>query len=223
MTNEPKRLEITGHHLALHKALNGKDAQLAGIYYGTLLVLHQSENPERLALAAHGFRELMEKLPRYLDVPALAKPITLTERVRILNQSWDKTLKRSQSYNDHGWSGDIDKFLQKFLGMMHEFFEQLKIDRPKRKEQAMKIIRKLDPLDRPLPAPIENLRVKEWDAIRGYFENVSHHNASANPEEFQAWRSQLERFLLDSLVPRTFEDHTAIDEIIREGEGDAET
>jgi hypothetical protein len=163
----------------------------------------------------------MEKLPRYLDVPTIANPTTLLERVRTLNQSWDKTLKRSQCHNDGFWCGDIDEFLQRFLKTAHEFFEQLKVDRPTRKEQAVRILRKLDLQERPLPGPIENLRVEESDTIRGYFVNVSHHNALAKAEEFESWLSELERFLLDRFVPRTFEDHAKIDEIIKEGEGDA--
>src|SRR5262249_23213943 len=103
----------------------------------------------------HGLRELMEKLPRYLDVPTIANPTTLLERVRTLNQSWDKTLKRSKCHNDGLWYGEIDGFLQKFLKTANEFFEQLKVDRPTRKEQVVRIIRKLDLQERPFQDPLK--------------------------------------------------------------------
>ena len=44
------------------------------MYLGALMVFDQGGNPDRLALAAHSFRELMEKLPRYIDVPAESSP-----------------------------------------------------------------------------------------------------------------------------------------------------
>ena len=51
---------------------------------------------------------------------------------------------------------------------------------------------------------------------------ASHHNLSTTSEEFWSWVSALEYFLLDRLIPRTFEDHAKIDEIIKEGEGNAQ-
>lgn len=215
--SQPIRLELSGQQLALYKALAGKDIKLAQMYHGALSVLSQSENTDRLALAAHGLRELMEKLPRYLDVP-MVNLGEVSERIRTLNRSWHRTLERSACHNNGTWSGEIDGFLQKFLKATHEFFERVK-DHPTWKQQAARILRKLDPLDRALPQPIENLQVKEWNEIRNYFVNVSHHNASADPEEFELWLSALERFLLERLIPRTFDDQTRIDEIIKEGEG----
>lgn len=119
-------------------------------------------------------------------------------------------------------SGDIDIALENFLKKVHEFFAWIKIDRPTRKQSAANVLRKLDLLNRPLPKVIENLRVDEWEEIHNYFQGVSHHNLSATIEDFESWCATLEAFLLDRLIPRTFEDHTKIDEIIREGEGNAD-
>src|SRR5262249_23213944 len=78
---------------------------------------------------------------------------------------------------------------------------------PDQERTSCKDYSKARPPGASLPGPIENLHVEEWDRIRGYFENVSHHNASAKAEGFELWLSTLERFLLDRFVPRTFEDH----------------
>jgi hypothetical protein len=221
MNSEPASLELSGQQLALYGTLAKRDASLARMYHGALFVLKQSENPDRFALAAHGLRELMEKLPRYLDVPKETKSIGMTAKVRTLYRSWRSTIKKSMCHNNGTWSGKIDKGLQSFLKETQQFFAWVETERPSRKQSAAKILQILDPLERPLPAPIEKLRVDEWDRIHNYFEGVSHHNFPAAVEEFASWLSVLEYFLLDRLIPRTFEDHEKIDQIIREGEGNA--
>lgn len=66
---------LTGQQRALYEALldlgsaaKDENPRMAKMYFGAVLVLRQIGNPDRLALAAHGLRELMEKMPRFLDV-----------------------------------------------------------------------------------------------------------------------------------------------------------
>jgi len=216
-------LQLSGPQTALYGALLKEDEALGCMYYGALSVFHQSSNPDRIPLAAHGLRELMEKLPRYQDVPKEAKRVTLKDKVQSLRQNWHRVVKNSGCHKEGAWSGHIDKFLKTFLDKTHEFFAWLEQQQPTRKQSAAKILRGFDLLKRPLPEPIEKLRVDEWEKIHDYFELVSHHNNTAIPEEFASWLLVLEQFLLDRLIPRTFEDHARIDEIIREGEGNAES
>jgi hypothetical protein len=221
MNGQPTPLQLSGQQRALYEALSEKDERLAGMYLGSLLVLRQIENPDLLALAAHGLRELMEKLPRYLDLPVAAKPPSLKEKVRSLLQSWGSAARHSQCLLDPAWSGAIDGPLRKFLKRTQEFFSWFESEHPTRKQQTAKVLRSLDPINRPLPAPIEQLRIEEWDKCHNYFEGVSHHTILLPPEDFTSWLAVLERFLLDRLRPRTFEDHTEIDRIISEGEANA--
>src|SRR5262249_46050749 len=221
MNGQPTPLQLSGQQRALYGALSEKDERLAGMYLGSLLVLRQIENPDLLALAAHGLRELMEKLPRYRDLPVTAKPPSLKEKVRNLLQSWSNTAKHSQCLLDPAWSGTIDGPLLKFLKRAQEFFSWFESEHPTRKQQTAKVLRSLDPMDRPLPAPIEQLRIEEWDKCHNYFEGVSHHTIPSSPEDFVLWLAVLDHFLLDRLRPRTFEDHTEIDRIISEGEANA--
>ena len=83
------------------------------------------------------------------------------------------------------------------------------------------VLQALDPIRSPLPQPLEELRVDEWDEIRRYFIVVAHHNLQTNPENFKSRLAALEKFLLDRFCPRTFEDHDLIDSIIKEGEQNA--
>jgi hypothetical protein len=211
---------LSGQQRALYEALVKKDQRLANMYLGSLLVLDHTHNPEHLAHASHSLRELMEKLPMYLDMPVPAQLPTLKDKVQQLRQIWDHTYRHSTCRGDPGWQGSIDKPLLKLLTKMEEFFGWFAADRPTRKQRTSKILRNLDPAGLPLPKPIENLHVEEWDRCHDFFEAGAHHKA-VESEEFKIWLAFLERFLLDQILPRTFEDHLILDQIIREGEADA--
>lgn len=226
-SGQPKPVELSGQQLVLYKALVKKNQLVAKMYLGALSVYQQNINPDRLALTAHGLRELMEKLPRHLDMPLAAQPSVVTkrpsmkEKVKALLQDWKKAKKNSKCFDKQSWSGEIDGHLQKYLTQSEEFSQWVEADHPTRKQQTGKVLRRLDPQSRPLPPTIEDLRIKEWDQCHDYLEGVSHHNPDAMPEEFGRWLDVLEGFLLDSLCPRTYDDRSTIDEIIREGEPDA--
>lgn len=210
-------LLLTGAQRSLYEALWRLNPILADIYYGALSVLQQTDNPDHLAQTAHSLRELMEKLPRYMNVPLDRKGASLTDKVRGFHQEWSKLLEEVNRDGNSLKSGAlICRPLESFLGFSEEFFGWVEIERPTRKKQTAKVVRGLDPAMRPLPATIENLRIEEWDECHSYFENVSHHNRTA--EELEGWISALERYLLDKLCPRTFDDHAVLDQIIQKGE-----
>jgi len=218
----PQLLKLSTHQQSLYIVLHAKGAILGTIYHGALSVFQEEGNPDRLALTAHGLRELMEKIPRYLDLPQEKSSSNMLGKVRGLQDSWRDTVEKTNCLKDGRWSGTVDKFLERFLKRTHEFFQWVEDNRPKRKQSAATVLRKLDPLPYALPEAIEKLRVNEWECIHDYFEKVAHHNGVVAVEEFTGWLASLERFLLDRLIPRTFEDHAKIDEIIEEGEKNAE-
>ena len=221
MSGEPQQVQLSGRQRTLYEALSEKEQSLADMYLGSLMTLQQTGNPDSLALAAHGLRELIEKLPRYLDAPVNTNSPSLKGKVQELAQSWNNALGRSRCHSDLNWSGDIDRPLLGFLRKAHEFFEWFKAERPTRRQQTANALRELDPLEQPLPASIEELRIEEWDVCHNFFQKVSHHNASSSHNEFSGFLSAFEIFLLDRLRPRKFEDHAEIDRIISEGETDA--
>ena len=221
-TGPPIPFQLYGQRNALYQALTRKDSRLAGMYLGALLVLHQTENPERIPLAAHALRELMENLPKYLDLPVPKKPPSLKVKVMNLNQDWQHATKSSVCNANPLWSGAIDVPLQKFLERVNKFFEWFQTEHPMRRERTEKLLKALDPLSRRLPGPIGDLRIEEWVECFDYFVPIAHHAPVSTLEDFKAWLDVLERFLLDRLKPRTFEDLAKIKEIIEEGESDAE-
>lgn len=209
---------ITGRQIALCQALGKKDKQLASMYLGALAVLSQSSNPDRLSLAAHGLRELLEKLPRFLDMPLESKPPSTKEKIRPLQQSWVQAQQSSDCLKNPTAFSTIDKPLRNYLDESKSFFSWYEGVHLTIKQQATNVVRSLDPQKKGLPAPIEELHVDEWGKLRDYFVGVSHHTITETIEEFIKWVDALESYLIDRLVPRTFDDFAALDAIIGEGE-----
>jgi len=61
--------ELSGRQRSLYEALADKSDDLAAMYQGALQVLQAPSTVDRFAMAAHNLCEVMEKLPRYIDVP----------------------------------------------------------------------------------------------------------------------------------------------------------
>ena len=98
---------------------------------------------DRMALAAHGLRELMEKLPRFHDLPKETKPTAMTAMVRVLTASWGNAVGKSNCHSNGIWSGEIDRALERFLKKAQEFFGWIEKERPTRKQAAARILRNL--------------------------------------------------------------------------------
>ena len=80
----------------------------------------------------------------------------------------------------------------------------------------------LDPSIESLPEPLRRFIYKDWDDLQKYFNSVCHHNREPDEQEFRERRDELEKFLLERLLPpRTFADFDDIDAIITEGERNA--
>ena len=61
-------LQMSGQQRGLYEALDEIHQNLADMYLGALTAF-SSNNPDRLAQAAHSLRELIEKLPMYIGIP----------------------------------------------------------------------------------------------------------------------------------------------------------
>ena len=212
-----------GRRRRLHEALLKKEERLARMYHGAMVVLDDLNNPDRLALAAHDLRELMEKIPRVLDVPlATQRQGGLKEKCLELMDRWRRAEKNSKCNGDDGWQGDIDGHLHKFLIKLAEFFSWFEKDYPTRNEEARQALRALDGAPYPLPAELERPRVSQWREIEIYFTQISHHKSPESEEEFVTNVDDLERILLNRMQPSTFDDFDTLDKIIERGEQSAE-
>jgi hypothetical protein len=216
--SSPEEGILSGRQMALYRALGKKDPQLGAMYLGAISVLKNVANADRFAQAAHSLRELLEKLPRILDMPIQAKSPGMMDKIRPIEKLWIEMKVKSEGSKPNPGSAVIDKSLQNFLLKIDAFFIWLGSDRQTRKQQAANVVRRLDPLKKTLPKTIESLHVEEWERYRDHFVGVSHHQIVEEFEEFMKWVDGVESYLLDRLVPRTFDDFTRLDKIIGEGE-----
>ncbi len=216
----PAQLELVlaGRQRALLSALEEKDPKIGIMYKGALHVL-QTANPDRLALAGHAIRELMEKLPQYLDVPSRrgsskGQP-SLTVKVRELEEHWTHLSDEDLA------ASELTPRMRKFSVKAKKFFIWFQGSYPKRRAETAAALRALDGSGKYLPAALEDIKIKHWVVCNEFFQAVAHHLKTSSEVEFLAFLSDLELFLLDHLRPRTFEDFASLDEIIKEGESDA--
>lgn len=213
-------LVLTGRQRALLDALQQQHDALAEMYRGALLVLSQPNHPDRLALAAHGIRELAEKLPRYLDVPteiqrARLQPAALRPMVTDLLAEWRKVCQVSSCATTDGWQGVIDKHLKGFLQRLEKFAIRFDQEIPNVLEQTARLMDVFDPLAKILPSRIRAMRAEEFKEYRDYFTAVAHHKDTST-EEFDKYLASFEQFIVERLRPATFDNFDEIDALLEE-------
>jgi hypothetical protein len=210
----PPHIELSGLQRALFRALAARDGALASMYYGAVWALSASGNPDRLAQCAHSLRELMEKMSEVLDVPVKARKESLRVKVQEVESAFSDACKRSSCRAGAGWAGELDPHLRKFLTRVETFFGWFRNHNPRRRDELRTMLLRLDGTGRSLPEPLAEINVSLWDEMRDFFLAVAHHGREVDEAEFMQWMNSLERFLLDPLVPRTFEDFEAIDALL---------
>lgn len=208
---------LSGQQQALLKALEDRDSNLANMYLGGLKALDSSTNPERYAQAAHSMRELMEKLPRLLDVPLTAHGERLGDRVVQVGQVFKSTQSKSTCRAEDGsWSGEIDQHLRSMLQRLDQFFNWFDDHFPRRKQEIHNALVRLEGSGRELPPKLASLKVDAWERYRVFFQSVAHHGRQTDEDAMRRQIGELELFLLDQFLPRTFEDFGEIDALLAE-------
>lgn len=217
---------LSDNQKSLLDALAEQNDNLRTMYYGALVVLKDADNPERLVLAAHGIRELMEKIPMYVNV-SIDEPTNagntqynLKQQVNELRDMWNSSVANNASFDEGRWIGEIDGDLQRFLDKCQIFFEKYQEERPTRLQEMATALHLLDKSGYLLPEPLQEKNIRNLKGLRDFFQAVSHHRNPCSEDEFYYQLEKFEGFLLDRLVPRIFADFDEIDEIIREGNTD---
>jgi hypothetical protein len=222
---EPNGAQSAGVKLSeqqnvFYRALCEKSPSLGVMYLGALAVLTHKVDPDRLAQAAHSVRELMEKIPQYVEVPIPTHDVKLKPMVDQLLKGWKATTGKSQCWDGAEWAGSIDGHLSRFLKKLGAFFNSYAGLFPARRTEVVGLLRRLRGPGGYLPEGLERSNYEDWRRMKEAFDKAAHHGPVTEKELVQLL-GQLEMFLLDYLHPRTFADFGAIDEIIREGENGA--
>ena len=210
---------LDGLRLTLFEALSSKRPVLGQMYLGALAALDRGD-PESLAQGAHSMRVLLEKLPTYVEgIPQERRSPSLTEAARNLATSFNQAKDTSGCWTDDDWRGEIDASLRKLLrNGLPSFLAVAAAMKPPRRTERAELLRRVDDGPLPMPAVVEELRIAEWEVYSGFFQGVSHHTRETSTEEVANMMRRCEQFLLDRLVPRTFENRAAIAAIIAEVE-----
>ena len=212
------RFVLSGQQRSLLTALERRNEALSTMYQGGLVVLSDLSNPDRHSLCAHAIRELMEKLPRFLEVPTRAQGERLGPKVREIEVAFQRLCQREASSQGVEWHGRVvDINLHKFLQQVEGFFGWFQTHQPRRRMEMRVALEKLDASGRPLPSRLADLNVIAWEDIHEYFLSIAHHGRMAVDSEFVSYLSALERFLLERLEPRTFNDFEEIDKLLDRG------
>jgi len=213
-----------GHGLALTMQqrrvldeLSRLDERLADMYGGAIYVLGQTRNPDRFALAAHGLRELIEKLGERLGAPVAGGP-SLKERVLQLRKKWPSGALGAL-YDEPTGSLSSSKPVRDFLDRARDFFDWFDQSFPSRREKIGKFFAATDPFQRRLLPAIEKTHVARWLGVRDELLAIAHHGRNPTQSEFQRLFDRLDSLLIERLRPKTFEQQDEIDRIIAEGEG----
>jgi len=215
-------LRLSGSQRDLFRALEDRDGSLGRMYLGSLVVLRNAGNPDRFPQCAHSIRELMEKIPRAMDVPVKAHQERLGDKARNLSGAFADAQKNTRCLSGaKRWNGQIDRPLRNFLRRCEEFFEWMASHRPRRRDELLKMLARLGGSGQALPEPLASRKAAVWRELNGYFQSIAHHRRSAEQDEFRQQVDALERFLLDELMPKTFDDFDEIDTLLREAADNA--
>jgi hypothetical protein len=186
--------------------------RLADIYVGALTVRDQTANAEAIVLAAHGMRELMDKMPRVHGIPVRAKELSAESKKLI--DAWDlvKRAKHDEEKTERA---------ETFDAAMEGFATSFREPGQGRKKQAEELLFHLDQRGQRLPPTIERHRIAEWSDYESYFQNVSHHTRPTSTSEFDDHVAGLEDFLLSYLRPRTYDDRAKLAAIVEGRAGES--
>jgi hypothetical protein len=216
---EARAFRLTDRQLLVHRSLKTLSTELSDLYEGALRILIDESNPQHHALGAHSLREMMGRLPKFLDLPILAAVGRLGDRMNALEPLWSAT-EQSHCRRGNSWGGEIDGPIQKLLDALETFFRWWIESRPKRREVAGEIFRSTDPSGANLPPTLQKRRADRWLQINDYFVAIAH-GGTVDGREFTLAVYDLEQVLLDSLYRRPSDDFSAIDALLAEESANA--
>ncbi len=206
------RLQLTPTQQRLYQALVELRPDLAEWYRAAIAVINDTSLPDRLSLAAHALREVMEKLPG--DGVSVDRGVSLPQKVSGLRPPWDKAQDENQRCGG-AWQGEIGAQLREFLAAMQSFFDGQEDFIKSRQAFAEQFLAILD-AGAGLPKDLQRTNAKQWMNFQGYFISVAHHGSVKEPE-FLARVAGFETFIATRLKPRPTEDFATIDALLEEG------
>ena len=204
------RLQLTPTQQGLFETLVDKRGPVGELYRAAVAVINDAGLPDRLSLAAHALREVMEKLPG--DGVNVDRGADLPTKVRDLRPPWERAC---QARRGDTWEGEISAGLREFLVVVQEFFDGQQHLVRTRREYAVDFLRRLEVAPVGLPDDVQQQNAKQWVDLHRYFDRVAHHG-SVEEKAFREQLSRLEAFLAARLILRPTKDFARIEALVQE-------
>ena len=202
----------------LYASLARRNEKLARVYRGALMVLADENNPCRHELAAHGFRELIEKSPWLTNGEAVVTGDGLKNRLGPVRSAFSVVVRNREIEEPLSLNG-IEGPLRSLISELETFFQWQDMNRPKAAVRAAKNLSILAGAGPPLPSDIFETEVAGWMSAQKYFQAVAHNQfETIDPEEFLRCVNFVETTLLRRLQPRSIEQLNELDALIKGAE-----
>ncbi len=224
-TKAPSSLAVLARHqITLQKALKTyvwpqTGQSLAELHLSCISIL-ETNSPCSLQAAAHCMREILEKLQELINKTynAPEEPPSLGSLVQQVQRKW-QSLLQNMNWQDRAWKEKvIDGAMAGFLSEFNTFSAKVEATRPSRRNQKANLFKHFSASPRRVPDNVLNLIIKQWDEYEDYFTAMSHNRKPLDEGKFRDHLDHCERFILDVIEPRTFEELDEIDALIKEGE-----
>lgn len=206
----------------LRKALRAAHRNLDEIYENILNVLGTDNISDNIRMAALDIRELLNKLPDYINAPFKKNTDKLGILTDRLKAKWKG--QKIETYLEVAWHDVHIEAIKNFLIECKIFFQLNDEIHVSRKEKAIATSRTLNTKhsEEVLPEHLEETIAAQWNGFLDYFNGVLHSEYGAtNKDQFLAQLSNLEEFLIRLLEPNVFDAMQEIDAIIDAGENNA--
>ena len=209
-----KPLRLTPQQQRVLEALQDRETEkyaLSQWYLGALYTLHNEQNPDRIAQAAHSLRELIEKLPRVvLGMGAQGSTSDFAGMRRRIIQHISKDKNRYSK----GWLNErIDSALAKTLKKMVRYFELNQ--QPTRKQRIQTAVAALDPMGNRFDRQTQEKKRDEFNSLWQRLEDFAHHKTCPDLEEFHLCLRDIEKAVFDLLAPISAENQKEIQSILK--------
>lgn len=208
---------LNGEQARLRSELAKRSSRLAGMYVGVLTSWSVPEHPDRDAVTAHGCRELLDHLSDFVGISRPGKGQTLKGLAQAVIGARHSHVP-AETAAKAAWTPHEVSRIRIFLKKFAQFEQRVNDIMPSRRIQQDRILARLDPVGQPPEAIVGDLFFDRWQAISDYMNSVAHHRAGG--EDLGQRVLEMERFLLDYLVPRPVPAQREIRELIH-GKSDA--
>jgi hypothetical protein len=194
-----------------------RNAKLARIYKGGLIVLLDENNPSRFELVAHSMRELIEKISLLTTGEDWAHGDGMSQLVPVRRAY--EALTQGQGFNERFSLENSKEQVVTLILKLSGYFEWEAVNRPQLRKRIAQTLSALSGPGQALPVDVSENEVERWIRAYKYFNMVAHNRYdTVDRDDFVSNMTFIEKVLLSRLQPPAVPELDALDVLIQEGE-----